>query len=65
MRKLLLAAVAFGGLLGLAGPGASAAPVTTGLHIPVTAEVSHVDWYWNHHHWHHRRWYHGHWRYWD
>ena len=63
MRKALLAAVAIGGLIGLGTVGASAAPVTTGIHAPSDAGITHVDYYWNRHHWHHRRWFHGHWRY--
>jgi hypothetical protein len=66
MRKLLLTAVAFGGLTALAASGASAAPSATGVHVaPSHPMVTHVDYYWNHRHWHHRHWEHNHWHYWD
>jgi hypothetical protein len=66
MRKILLVAVAIGGLTALTAAGASAAPSAAGLHVaPSQPLVTHVD-YWNHHHhWHHRHWDHGHWHYWD
>jgi hypothetical protein len=66
MRKILLVAVAIGGLTALTAAGASAAPSVAGLHVaPSQPLVTHVD-YWNHHHhWHHRHWDHGHWHYWD
>lgn len=63
MRKILLAAVAVGGLLGLGSTSVSAAPVTTGIHTLPTAHVANVDYYWDHRHYHHRRWRHGHWHY--
>jgi hypothetical protein len=66
MRKLLLAAVAFGGLAALTTAGASAAPLTTGVHVvPSQSSVTQVDYYWHHRHWHHRHWQHSRWRYWD
>ena len=66
MRKVLLAAVALGGLLGMTSvTTVFAAPVATGLHVVPTAQVTQVDYYYNHRHWHHRHWDHGHWRYWD
>jgi hypothetical protein len=64
MRKLLLAAVAVGGLLGLTGLNASAAPSGAGLHIATDqGPVTRVQYYYNHHHYHHRHWYHDHWHY--
>jgi hypothetical protein len=67
MRKLLLAAVAFGGLTALAGTGASAAPSAAGVHMaPLDPTVTQVDYYyWRHRHWHHRHWERNRWRYWD
>ncbi len=66
MRKVLLSAVALGGLLGLTNvTTAFAAPTVTGLHGVPTAQITPVDYYNNHHHWHHRHWDHGHWHYWD
>jgi hypothetical protein len=62
MRRLLLAAVALGGLTALTAPGASAAPSAAGVHVtPSQPLVTTVQW---HRHWHHRRWEHHHWRYW-
>jgi hypothetical protein len=64
MRKLLLAAVALGGLTGLTAFGASAAPFNAGVHVaPSQPGVTHVDYYWHRHHYHHRHWEHNHWRY--
>jgi len=65
MRRLLLAAVALGGLTALTAGGASAAPSASGLHVaPAQPLVTRIDYYVNHHHWQHRRMDHGHWRYW-
>jgi hypothetical protein len=64
MRKMLLAAAAVGGLLGLTSLNASAAPSAAGLHVaPQQGLVTNVDYYYNHHHYHHRHWHHGHWNY--
>jgi hypothetical protein len=64
MRKLLLAAVAFGGLVGLTASGAMAAPVGAGVHVaPAQPAVTQVEYYYNHHHYHHRHYEHNHWRY--
>ncbi len=64
MRKLLLAAVALGGLTALTSVGASAAPLGDHVRVaPSQASVTQVDYYYNHHHWHHRHWEHDHWRY--
>jgi hypothetical protein len=64
MRKMLLAAAAVGGLLGLASVSASAAPSAAALRVaPDQGLVTHVDYYYNHHHYHHRRYYHDHWHY--
>ncbi len=66
MRKMLLAFAAVGGLTALTAAGASAAPLTAGVHgVPSQPLVTQVDFYWHHHHWHHRHWDHGRWRYWD
>ena len=66
MRRILLAAVALGGLTAAATFGASAAPSGAGLHVaPSQPLVTEVDWWWRHHHRHHRHWGHGRWRYWD
>ncbi len=66
MRKILLAAVALGGLTAMTSVGASAAPSAAGVHVtPSHPLVTHVQYYWHHRHWHHRRWEHHHWRYWD
>jgi hypothetical protein len=66
MRKLLLAAVAFGGLTALAASGAVAAPFAADVHRAQTQPmVTHVDYYHNHHHYHHRHYQHGHWHYWN
>jgi hypothetical protein len=64
MRKILLAAVALGGLTALAASGASAAPSAAGVHVvqPQPAVTS-VDYYWHHQHYHHRHWEHHQWRY--
>ena len=65
MRKLLLAAVAFGGLTALAASGARP-PFAAGVHRAQTQPmVTHVDYYHYHHHYHHRHYQHGHWHYWD
>jgi hypothetical protein len=65
MKRLLLAAVALGGLTALTHSAAMAAPVTAGIHIaPAQPAVTQVDYYWHHRHWHHRRWWHHHWHYW-
>ncbi len=66
MRKLLLAAVALGGLTALTVSGAIAAPVAAGIH-PATSQplVTNVDYYHGRRHYHHRHWEHNHWRYWD
>ncbi len=65
MRRLLLAAVALGGLTALTATAASAAPLATGVHVapsqPMATDAEYVV---NHHHWQHRRMDHGHWRYW-
>jgi len=64
MRRILLAAVALGGLTALAGTGAIAAPSAAGVHVvPSRVLVTNVDYYYNHHHFHHRHWEHDHWRY--
>jgi hypothetical protein len=66
MHKLLLAAVAIGGLTALTTAGAVAAPSMAGLHVaPQEALVTDVDYWHGHHHWHHRHWARGHWHYWD
>jgi hypothetical protein len=66
MRKLLFAAVAFGGLTALAATGASAAPSAAGVRLaPSHPVATHVDYYHNRHHWHHRRREHNRWRYWN
>jgi hypothetical protein len=66
MRKILLAAVALGGLTALSAGGASAAPSASGIHVvPAQPLVTNVDYYWHRHHYHHRHWDHGRWRYWD
>ncbi|MGA3397790.1 MAG: hypothetical protein ABSC95_01120 [Acetobacteraceae bacterium] len=67
MRKLLLSAVAIGGLTALSSFGATAAPVVgaAGQYAVPQQHVVLADWYWHHHHWHHRRWWHGGWHYWD
>jgi hypothetical protein len=65
MRRLLLAAVALGGLIALTTGGASAAPSAAGVHVaPSQPLVTNVDYYYHHRHWHHRHWEHNHWRYW-
>ncbi|WP_428535657.1 hypothetical protein [Rhodopila sp.] len=65
MRRMLLAAVALGGLTALTAAGASAAPTVTEIHLASShPAVTQVDYYWNHHHYHHRHWEHNHWRYW-
>ena len=66
MRKILLAAVALGGLTALAASSASAAPSAAGVHVVQSQPpVTNVDYYWHHHHWHHRHWEHNQWRYWN
>ncbi len=66
MKKLLLAAVALGGLTALTATAATAAPLTAGVHVaPAQPGVTDVNYYWNQRHWHHRRWEHHHWHYWD
>jgi hypothetical protein len=71
MRRILLAAVALGGLTALTAGGASAAPSVAGVHAegisvaPAQPLVTHVDYYWHRRHWHHRHWEHHRWRYWD
>ena len=65
MRRILLAAVALGGLTALATVDASAAPSATVVHVvPSQPLVTHVDYYHDRHRWHHRHWEHNHWRYW-
>ena len=65
MRKLLLAAVAFGGLSALGVGAASAVPSAAGLHVaPTQPPVTHVQYWYNHHEWHHRHYEHHHYRYW-
>ena len=65
MRRMLLMAVALGGLTALTTAGASAAPSAAGIHItPSHPAATQVDYYSNHHHYHHRRWDHHHWHYW-
>jgi hypothetical protein len=64
MRKILLAAIALGGLTALAASGASAAPSAAGVHV-VQPPVTDVDYYWHHQHYHHRHWEHHQWRYWN
>ena len=63
MRKFLLAAVALGGLMGLAATQASAAPVVGRTHEAAAAPVVKADYYYNHHHYQHRHWSHDRWRY--
>ena len=64
MRKILLAAVALGGLTALAASGASAAPSAAGVHrVQPQPPVTSVDYYWHHQHYHHRHWEHHQWRY--
>jgi hypothetical protein len=64
MRKLLLGAIAIGGLTALTASSALAAPLPHGVHAaPSQAGVTNVDYYWHRHHWHHRRWEHRRWRY--
>ena len=66
MRRLLLAAVALGGLTALTTGGASAASAVADVHVaPSQPLLTHVDYYYHRHHWHHRRWEHHHWHYWD
>jgi hypothetical protein len=67
MKKLLLAAVALGGLTALTATAATAAPLATGVHAAPAQQpgITQVDYYWHHRHWHHRRWEHHRWRYWD
>jgi hypothetical protein len=65
MRRILLAAVALGGLTALTAGGALAAPSAAGLHVaPSQPLVTQADYYYHRRHWHHRRYDHGHWRYW-
>jgi len=65
MRRMLLAAVALGGLTAVTTAAASAAPSAAGLHVaPPELAMTQVDYYWHHHHYHHRHWDHDHWRYW-
>ncbi len=65
MKRVLLAAVALGGLTVLTTSGAMAAPFTAGVHVaPTQPAATQVDYYWHRRHWHHRRWWHHHWRYW-
>ncbi len=64
MRKLLLAAVALGGLTALSVTGAVAQPHER----RVEAErpmMHHADYDRGHHQYHHRRWEHHRWHYWD
>jgi hypothetical protein len=64
MRKLLLAAVALGSLIGLTASGAMAAPLGAGVHVaPAQPAVTDVQYYYNHRHWHHRHYEHGHYHY--
>jgi hypothetical protein len=64
MKKLLLAAVALGGLTALTATTATAAPLSAGVHVaPANAGVTQVNYYWHHRHWHHRHWEHNRWRY--
>jgi hypothetical protein len=67
MKKLLLAAVALGGLTALTATDASAAPLAAGVHAPPAQQpgLTQVNYYWHHRHWHHRHWDHRRWRYWD
>jgi hypothetical protein len=71
MRKLLLAAVTFGGLTAASALGAMAVaqPVGhrafAGHETRLRPPVAQVDYYWHRHHWHHRHWEHRHWRYYD
>jgi hypothetical protein len=66
MRKLLLAAVALGGLSALTAGVATAAPSVAGIRAaPVGQLTTNVDYYYGHRHWHHRRWEHRRWRYYD
>ena len=68
MRRLLLAAVALGGLAAFTGFGAQAAPSAglAGIHAALPSRaVTQANWYWNHRYWHHRHWHHDHWRFWD
>lgn len=66
VRRILLAAVAIGGLTALIGSGATAAPVigAAGQYAASPQHVVQAYYYYHHHHYRHRRWYHGHWRYW-
>jgi hypothetical protein len=65
MHRLLLAAVAIGGLLAMTAGGASAAPSAAGLHVaPAKPLATNVDYWYRHHHYHHRHYDHGRWRYW-
>lgn len=64
MRKLLLVAAALGGLAGLGGTGALAAPAVAVPHFaPERGQVIQADYYYQHRHWHHRHWEHHHWHY--
>jgi hypothetical protein len=66
MRKLVLAAIALGGLAALGVSGASAAPSAAGIHrAQPQPMVTHTDYYWHHQHYHHRRWEHHQWHYWN
>jgi hypothetical protein len=67
MKKLLLAAVALGGIAALTATAATAAPLTAGVHAAPAQQpgITQVDYYWHHRHWHHRHWEHHRWRYWD
>ena len=65
-RRILLGAVAVGGLVAIAQAPAMAAPATPSLHVAQAhPAVTQVDYYWHHRHWHHRRWQHNRWRYYD
>ena len=66
MKKLLLAAVALGGLTALIAPAATASPAAAGVHVaPSHSGVTQINYYWHRRHWHHRRWEHHRWRYWN
>jgi hypothetical protein len=66
MKRLFLAAVAFGGLTALTAGGAMAAPFTAGVHVaPAQPMVTQAGYYGHQRHWYHRHWEHRHWRYWN
>jgi hypothetical protein len=64
MRKLLIATVMLGGVLGLAG-GAMAQPMDHHEGYERHERMAQQDYYRHHHHYHHRKWDHGRWHYWD